>query len=149
MAKGGTTQTETTLPKFQETAIQQGMKQASDVATYMDTPMPLYGPQIASFSPMEQASFQGTDVMAGAFGMPSTMGQQYMPQAQSYEGGLQGYSARPTVDQMMQQFQYERPEQAEYRASFGLDPVTGEVGSRALENQPVNLEMQGGGSRGK
>lgn len=149
MAKGGTSEQRTTLPKFQETAIQQGIRQAGDVATYMDTPMPLYGPQVAAFSPMEQASFQGTDMMAGAFNMPSTGGQQYMPQAQTYEGGIQGYSARPMVDQMMSQFEAERPAQAEYRASFGIDPMTGEVGSRALENQPVELEMQGGGSRGK
>lgn len=149
MAKGGTSEQRTTLPKFQETAIQQGIQQAGDVATYMDTPMPLYGPQVAAFSPMDQASFQGTDMMAGAFNMPTTGGQQYMPQAQTYEGGIQGYSARPMVDQMMSQFEAERPAQAEYRASFGIDPMTSEVGSRALENQPVELEMQGGGSRGK
>lgn len=149
MAKGGTSEQRTTLPKFQETGIQQGIRQAGDVATYMDTSMPLYGSQVAAFSPMEQASFQGTDMMAGAFNMPTTGGQQYMPQAQTYEGGIQGYSARPMVDQMMSQFEAERPAQAEYRASFGIDPMTGEVGSRALENQPVELEMQGGGSRGK
>lgn len=149
MAKGGTSEQKTTLPAFQETAIQQGIGQGRQIATYADTPMPLYGPQVASFSPLEQASFQGTDVMAGAFGMPTTGGQQYMPQAQMYEGGIQGYSARPMVDQMLQQFAYERPAQAEYRASFGIDPTTGEVGSRALESQPVELEMQGGGGRGK
>lgn len=145
MAKGGTTEARTTLPKFQETAIQQGMGQARDIATLMDTPMPLYGPQIASFSPLEQASFQGTDMMAGAFNMPTTGGQQYLPQAQTYAGGIQGYSARPMVDQMMSQYEAERPAQAQYRSTFGIDPVTGEVGSRALENQPVALEMQGGG----
>ena len=145
MAKGGTSEQRTTLPRFQETAIQQGMKQAGDVATYMDTPMPMYGPQVAAFSPLELAGFQSTDAMAGAFGMPTTGGQQYMPEAQTYEGGIQGYSARPLVDQMMSQFEAERPAQAAYRASFGIDPVTGEVGSRALENQPVALEMQGRG----
>jgi hypothetical protein len=94
---------------------------------------------------MEQAGMQGTDMMAGAFGMPSTGGQQYLPQAQTYEGGIQGYSARPMVEGMISQFQAERPEQAKYRESFGLDPVTGEVGSRAPQNQPVELELQGGG----
>ena len=149
MAKGGRTETTANMPAFQEKAIQQGIGQASDIAAYIDTPMPTYGPEIASFTPLENAAFQGTDMMAGAFGMPSTGGQSYMPQAQMYEGGIQGYSARPMVDQMLQQFAYERPAQAEYRASFGIDPTTGEVGSRALESQPVELEMQGGGGRGK
>ena len=76
MAKGGTSEQKTTLPAFQETAIQQGIGQGRQIATYADTPMPLYGSQVASFSPLEQASFQGTDMMAGAFGMPTTGGQQ-------------------------------------------------------------------------
>jgi hypothetical protein len=49
------------------------------------------------------------------------------------------------VEGMISQFQAERPEQAEYRESFGIDPVTGEVGSRVPQNQPVELELQGGG----
>jgi len=84
-------------------------------------------------------------MMAGAFGMPTAGAQSYLPQAQTFEGGIQGYSARPMVEGMIDQFKAERPGQAEYRESFGLDPVTGEVGSRAPENQPVELEMQGGG----
>ena len=31
--------------------------------------------------------------MADAFGMPSATGQQYMPQAQTFDGGIQGYSS--------------------------------------------------------
>jgi hypothetical protein len=50
------------------------------------------------------------------------------------------------VESMISQFREERPAQAEYRESFGIDPVTGEVGSRAPENQPVALELQGGRS---
>jgi len=149
MAKGGTTRTEATMPRFQETAIQRGIGQAGDIATYMDTPMPMYGVQVADFSPMEKAAFQGTDMAASAFGLPTSGGQSYLPEAQVMDGGIRGFSARPMVDQMVSQFEQERPGQAEYRASFGMDPVTGEVGSRALSNQPVALEMQGGGSRGK
>ena len=148
MAKGGTQRQETIAPRFLETGIQQGINQGRDIATYQDTPMPLYGSQVASFSPAEEAVFQGNQLAAGAFGMPTTGSQQYMPQEQTM-GGIRGYSARPMVDEMMQQFEAERPAQADYRASFGLDPVTGEAGSRALSNQPVELELKGGGSRGK
>jgi len=132
------------VPKFAETAMQQGIGMATDLAPLADTYTPLYGPQVASFSPMQEASFQGTDMMAGAFGMPTSGGQQYLPPAQTFDGGIQGYSARPMVEGMIDQFTEERPAQAEYRESFGIDPVTGEVGSRAPENQPVSLELQGG-----
>ena len=132
------------VPSYAETAMQQGIGMATDLAPLQDTYTPLYGPQVASFSPMQEAGFQGTDMMAGAFGMPTSGGQQYLPQAQTFDGGIQGYSARPMVEGMIDQFREERPAQAEYRESFGIDPVTGEVGSRAPENQPVSLELQGG-----
>lgn len=146
MAKGGTQTQKPYVPRFAETAMQQGIGMATDLAPLQDTYTPLYGPQVAALSPLEQASMQGTDMMAGAFGMPTSGGQSYLPQAQTYEGGIQGYSARPMVESMISQFREERPAQAEYRESFGIDPVTGEVGSRAPENQPVELELQGGRS---
>jgi len=142
---GGSQREEVIMPEFAETSMQQGLGMARDLAPLQDTYTPLYGPQVAALSPMEQAGIQGTDMMAGAFGMPTAGAQSYLPQAQTFEGGIQGYSARPMVEGMIDQFKAERPGQAEYRESFGLDPVTGEVGSRAPENQPVELEMQGGG----
>lgn len=144
MAKGATTTEKPYVPKFAETAMQQGIGMATDLAPLQDTYTPLYGPQVAALSPLEQASMQGTDMMASAFGMPTSGGQSYLPEAQTYEGGIQGYSARPMVDSMISQFKEERPAQAAYRESFGMDPITGEVGSRAPENQPVELELQGG-----
>jgi len=146
MAKGGTQTQKPYVPRFAETAMQQGIGMATDLAPLQDTYTPLYGPQVAALSPLEQASMQGTDMMAGAFGMPTSGNQSYLPQAQTYEGGIQGYSARPMVESMISRFREERPAQAEYRESFGIDPVTGEVGSRAPENQPVALELQGGRS---
>lgn len=143
---GGTTTTKPYVPKFAETAMQQGVGMATDLAPLQDTYTPLYGPQVAAYTPLEQASARGTDMMASAFGMPTSGGQSYLPQAQTYEGGIQGYSARPMVEGMIDQFKTERPGQAAYRESFGLDPVTGEVGSRAPQNQPVALELQGGRS---
>ena len=50
------------------------------------------------FRHMQQAAFQGTNQMADAFGMPSATGQ-YMPQAQTFDGGIRGYSSAPTFDQ--------------------------------------------------
>lgn len=143
MAKGGTQQQETTLPRFYETGLQQGLGMGRDIAAMGY--VPYYGPDVAAFSPLQQAAFQGTDVMAGAFGMPTTGGQQYMPQAETFAGGVQGYSSAPIFTQAKGALAANAPAQSQYLASFGIDPVTGAVGSRAPSQQPVALEMQGGG----
>ena len=58
--------------------------------------------------------------------------------------GIQGYSAAPMTEQMIQNI----PQPIrEYSESFGIAP-DGTIGERAPQNQPVALEMQGG-SRGK
>ena len=147
MAKGGEQTTEATLPKWQEQAYQQGLNMAKDVSQVGY--VPYYGPDVAAFSPLQQASFQGTDVMASAFGMPTTGGQQYMPQAETFAGGVQGYSSAPIFTQAKEALATNAPAQSQYLASFGIDPVTGAVGSRAPSQQPVALEMQGSSGGGK
>ena len=119
---------------------------ATDISEFGYTPY--YGPDVAAFSPQQQAAFEGTNQMADAFGMPSGSGQQYMPQAQTFEGGIQGYSSAPAFEQSVDQLAMQRPGQADYLESFSIDPMTGTPGSRAGINQPVALEMQGG-RRGK
>ena len=143
--KGGRSNTETTMPKFAETALQQGIGMAGDVSALGYTPY--YGPDVAAFSPQQQAAFQGTNQMADAFGMPSASGQQYMPQATTM-GGMTGYSSGDGFDAAVGELANRRPGQAEYLESFTIDPMTGEPGSRAGVNQPVALEMSGG-RRGK
>ena len=82
---------------------------------------------------------------ANAFGMPTVQTDSYLPQAQTYDGGIQGYSARPMVEGMIGEFKAERPAQAEMRESFGIDPVTGEYGSRTPQSYELRpLELQGG-----
>jgi len=144
---GGSSTTKPTVPKFLETGYQQGIGMGRDLSAMPYTPF--YGPDVASMSPLEQASFQGTDVMASAFGMPTTGGQQYLPAPTQFEGGAMGYSSAPIFEQAVSEFETRRPAQADYYNSFFIDPMTGEMGSRTIENQPVALEMQGGGRRGK
>jgi hypothetical protein len=145
MAKGGRESTDATLPGFFETAVQQGIGMGTDASQVGNV---VYrGPDVAAFTPMQDAAFQNTQQAAGAFGMNTGAGN-YMPQAVE-AGGAMGYSAAPVYDQAMQNFQQAAPGQADYIASFGIDPVTGQVGSRAASNQPVSLEMQGGRGGGK
>ena len=147
MAKGGSQEDKITLPKFYETALQQQIGMAGDASA--TGYVPYYGPEVAAFSPMQQAAFQGTDQMAGAFGMPTTGGQQYMPQAETYAGGVQGYSSQPLYQQSVDALAAARPAQAAHLGSFTINPQTGQLGSNAALNQPVALEMQGGSKRGK
>lgn len=143
MAKGGRENQDVTMPKFFETALQQGIGMATDLS---QAPYAEYrGPDVAAFSPMQQAAFQGTDQMAGAFGMPTTGGQSYMPEAVT-AGGAIGYSAAPIYDAARANMGQAANQ---YYSSFGIDPNTGAVGSRAATQQPVNLEMQSSGRGGK
>ena len=147
MAKGGSTQSDVTVPKFFETALQQSVGMGRDVA--QTGYVPYYGPDVAAFSPMQQAAFEGTNQMASAFGMPTADNQSYMPQAETFAGGVQGYSAAPIYQESVDALAANRPAQKAYIDSFSIDPVTGAAGSRGPSSQPVALEMQGASRRGK
>ena len=140
MAKGGSESKQATLPAWQEQAYQQGINLAHDVSA--TGYVPYTGPEVAAFSPMQEAAFQGTDQMANAFGMQGTGGQQYMPQAETFGNGVQGYSSVGLYDDAVQGLQQRAPAQADYLASFGIDPVTGAVGSNQSSQQHYKLEMQ-------
>ena len=142
---GGTKEDKVTLPKFYETALQQQIGMAGDASA--TGYVPYYGPDVAAFSPMQQAAFQGTDQMASAFGMPTTGGQQYMPAPTTFADGTQGYSSQPLFQQSVDALAAARPAQAEHLGSFTMNPQTGAYGANAALNQPVALEMQGGGRR--
>ena len=143
MSKGGTQSTQATLPKWFETGLQQGVGMGRDLTPLMSTYIPESGPTVAALSPQEQLSQQYTNMAAQSFGMPTVDTSSYLPPVQNL-GGIQGYSAQPMIDQMISNV----PQgQRDYIESFGISD-TGEIGLRAPQNQPVALEMQGGG-RGK
>ena len=146
MAKGGSTSQEANLPKFVETGLQQSIGMGRDVSQMGYTPY--YGPDRAAFSPMQQAAFEGTNQMAGAFWMPTAQGQ-YMPEPTTYDGGVQGYSSAPVFEQAQQALQQNAPGQYDYLNSFSIDPMTGQPGSRAASQQQVALEMTKPSSGGK
>ena len=146
MAKGGSTSQESNLPKFLETGLQQSIGMGRDVSQMGY--VPYYGPDVAAFSPMQQAAFEGTNQMAGAFGMPTAQGQ-YMPEPTTYDGGVQGYSSAPVFEQAQQALQQNAPGQYDYLNSFNIDPMTGQPGSRAASQQQVALEMTKPSSGGK
>lgn len=143
---GGTKTEKANLPAFAETGLQQALGTATDLSA--TGYVPYYGPDVASFSPLQDASFEGTDMMASAFGMPTSGGQSYLPEAKTM-GGMTGYSSGEGFDAAVNELANRRPGQASYLDSFLIDPMTGQAGSRTPGNQPVALEMQGQGRRGK
>ena len=62
MAKGGRTNQDATMPAFAETGIQQTTGVGTDAAATGYTPM--YGIDVAGFSPKQTASFENTNQMA-------------------------------------------------------------------------------------
>ena len=149
MAKGGSKDQRITLPKFYETALQQQIGMAGDVS--QTGYVPYYGPEVAAFSPQQQAAFQNTNQALNAFGMQAPTQEQqqaYMPEAQNF-GGFQGYSSQPMYQQAVDAHAAANPAQAAHLGSFTMNPVTGDVGANAATNQPVALEMTAATKRGK
>ena len=143
MAKGGRETQEVILPEFFETPVQQQLGMAADLVPLQSTFLPDTGIQVAALTPQEQLANQYTDMAAVSFGMPTIDSSSYLPPVQNM-GGIQGYSAAPMTEQMIQNI----PQPIrEYSESFGIAP-DGTIGERAPQNQPVALEMQRG-SRGK
>ena len=147
MAKGGETVKEKNAPKFAETAEQQKIGLGRDLSAMGYNPY--IGPDIASMSALENASYQGTDMLADAFGMPTTGGASYMPEPTTFAGGVQGYSSAPLFDQARTNLETYAPGKYNYLESFSVDPITGQLGSRTAPNQQVALEMSKPSSGGK
>lgn len=85
--KGGSQTTQIKIPDYLEDPIKQNIAQAQDIAKIGYVPQ--YGPDVAGFSPMQQAAFSNTNQAAGAFGMQGVnTAPQYAP--------MQGQSAQPT-----------------------------------------------------
>jgi hypothetical protein len=151
--KGGSQTTRVEVPQWLEQAAQQNIGRADQVSQIGYTPY--YGPDVAAFTPMQQAAFQNTGNAASAFGLaaPSDpMGG--MPAPQTFAGGVQGYGSGGLYDQSLAALQAARPGQfAAMQAPF-IDPVTGAqpTGAFARQTMPVavagNRSRSGGGGGG-
>tara|TARA_R110000787_G_scaffold54164_3_gene126202 strand:- start:39 stop:833 length:795 start_codon:yes stop_codon:yes gene_type:complete len=146
MAKGGSRTSEVKVPQYIEDAGKTALNLSQGQAQVGYTPY--YGPDVAAFTPMQEASFQNTSDMANAFGMSGggmsqqdTMGGMGPPT--QYANGVSGYSSAPIFEQSLEQLAQNRPGQKDYMDSFFIDPVTGEPGSRS--EPVVTPESSGGG----
>ena len=136
--KGGSTSSSVEIPEYIEKAAQRNLNKAERISQLGY--VPYYGPDVAAFTPMQQASFQNTADVAGAFGMGAPMSQQDvmggMGVPTQYANGLTGYSSAPIYQQSLDELARQRPAQKSYMDSFFINPYTGGYGSNAP--MPIN-----------
>jgi len=122
--KGGSTSSTVTVPQYIEDAARANLAKADEISKIGN--VRYYGPDVAAFTPMQRAAFQGTSDAASAFGLAGGgTGMEGMPAPTTYAGGIQGYSSAPMFEQSMAELEARRPGQyAAINAPF-IDPVTG------------------------
>ena len=139
--KGGSTSSSVEIPEYIEKAAQRNLNKAERISQLGY--VPYYGPDVAAFTPMQQASFQNTADVAGAFGMSAPTSQQDimggMGAPTQYAGGVSGYSSAPIYQQSLDELARQRPAQKSYMDSFFIDPYTGGYGSNAP--MPIDYNM--------
>ena len=130
--KGGSTSTSVEIPEYIEEAARRNLAKAEGISQIGY--VPYYGPDVAAFTPFQQAGFQQTADVASAFGLgtPTTQADIMggMPEPTEFAGGVRGYSAAPLYQQAVDELAAQRPAQAQYIESFFIDPVTGQAGTR-------------------
>ena len=130
--KGGSTTSSVTIPEYIEEAARRNLAKAEGISQIGY--VPYYGPDVAAFTPFQQAGFQQTADVASAFGLgtPTTQADIMggMPEPTEFAGGVRGYSAAPLYQQAVDELAAQRPAQAQYIESFFIDPVTGQAGTR-------------------
>ena len=139
--KGGSTTSSVEIPEYIEKAAQRNLNKAERISQLGY--VPYYGPDVAAFTPMQQASFQNTADVAGAFGMNAPTSQQDimggMGAPTQYAGGVSGYSSAPIYQQSLDELARQRPAQKSYMDSFFIDPYTGGYGPNAP--MPIDYNM--------
>ena len=146
--KGGTQTSTVEIPEYIEKAAQRNLNRAEQIAQMGY--VPYYGPDVAAFTPMQEAAMRNVSSAAGAFGLDTTSGQDTygMPAATEYAGGIRGYSSAPMFEQAQAELAARRPAQKSYLDSFFIDPVTGTYGANAPALIDYTAYGTGGGAGG-
>ena len=122
-SKGGseTVEMEASIPSWAEGAAQYNIDRARQAGELGY--VPFYGPDVAALSPMQMAAGQNIRNAAAAFGMDG--GQSALPEAQTFAGGIRGYSSGDLFEESLQRLKEERPGQYAAYMDMFIDPYTG------------------------
>lgn len=140
--KGGSSTTSVQLPKFIEDAAQRAVAQGEQAGQIGF--VPFSGPDVAAFSPMQEAAFAGTNQAASAFGLPTSEGTG-LPEAETFAGGIRGFSSAPLFEQALAQLEESRPGQFNAITDFFIDPVTGALPQGAAQQRAQQEALLAGG----
>lgn len=122
--KGGSTTSQVQIPEWLQNAAQQNLARADAVAQLGYSPY--FGPDVAAMTPMQTAALQGTNQAALSFGLPGVADPMAgTPQAQTFAGGLQGYSSAPLYQQSVDALRAAMPGQVAAIDRMFIDPITG------------------------
>ena len=107
---GGSTETTQTmeLPQWYEDYTKYVTDQAMAGSQIGYTPY--IGPDVAAYTPMQQAAFDGTNMAAAAYGLP-TAASTGLPTATQSSNGMMGYSSYPMYQQSLAELQKANPQQ--------------------------------------
>jgi hypothetical protein len=137
MSFGGSETSEVKIPEWVVDPSKRAIARGEDAAALGY--MPWMGPDVAAFTPTQEAAFNNNIGAAQAFGMAAPS-QPSMPQAQDYGGGMSGYSGYGMYDNIRNQYATANPGQAELYNSFFVNPQTGAM--------PVQYQQTGAGTAG-
>lgn len=110
--KGGSQSTQAQIPAWAESAMRENLAKASAMGEIGY--MPYYGPEVAAFTPLQEAGMQGAYDAAAAFGLAPAGGSALagIPEAQTFAGGVRGYSSGDLFEQARAEFEARNPQQA-------------------------------------
>lgn len=121
--KGGSQTTKVEIPQWLEDAARKNIARGEGVATLGY--VPYYGPDVAAFTPMQNAAFENTNSAASAFGLAAPVDSMSMPTARTYANGLSGYSSGGLYDQAVSELKNRRPGQYDAMTGMFINPQTG------------------------
>ena len=130
--KGGSSTTTVAVPEYIEKAAQRNLTRADAISQIGY--VPYYGPDVAAFSPMQNAAFQNTADVASAFGMAAPSGSNVygtMGAPTDYGNGLLGYSSQPLYQGSLNQLRQNAPAQYNAMTNMFVNPQTGMVNGAA------------------
>lgn len=126
---GGSSKSKTEIPKWLESAARGNIATAKDISKIGY--VPYYGPDVAALDPMQTAAMQNTANAASAFGLGApTDAMAGMPQAQTFAGGVQGYSSAPMYQQSLDALKQNAPGQYKAIMDMFIDPITGKMANQ-------------------
>lgn len=118
--KGGSQTSSVSYPPWIQEPAKRAIQRGEDISRIGY--IPYEGPDVAALSPQQVSAMQGTQSAASAFGLPQANPLSNLPEAQTYAGGIQGYSGAPMAQQLIDDFRQNRPGQAALYDSLFVDP---------------------------